>query len=36
MIPFDANQGGPSLKDPFQVPDGPIKRSRAKKIKEAM
>uniref|UniRef100_A0A2N9HHC6 Reverse transcriptase domain-containing protein n=1 Tax=Fagus sylvatica TaxID=28930 RepID=A0A2N9HHC6_FAGSY len=32
----DANQGGPSLKDPLQVPDGPIKRSRAKKIKEAM
>uniref|UniRef100_A0A2N9H125 Retrotransposon gag domain-containing protein n=1 Tax=Fagus sylvatica TaxID=28930 RepID=A0A2N9H125_FAGSY len=33
---FDANQGGPSLKDPLQVPDGPITRSRAKKIKEAM
>jgi hypothetical protein len=32
----DANQGGPSLKDPLQVPDGPITRSRAKKIKEAM
>uniref|UniRef100_A0A2N9EC75 Reverse transcriptase domain-containing protein n=1 Tax=Fagus sylvatica TaxID=28930 RepID=A0A2N9EC75_FAGSY len=32
----DGNQGGPSLKDPFQVPDGPITRSRAKKIKEAM
>jgi hypothetical protein len=32
----DANQGGPSLKDPLQVPDGPIKRSRAKKIKKAM
>uniref|UniRef100_A0A2N9HL76 RNA-directed DNA polymerase n=1 Tax=Fagus sylvatica TaxID=28930 RepID=A0A2N9HL76_FAGSY len=30
------NQGGPSLKDPLQVPDGPITRSRAKKIKEAM
>uniref|UniRef100_A0A2N9HIB0 Reverse transcriptase n=1 Tax=Fagus sylvatica TaxID=28930 RepID=A0A2N9HIB0_FAGSY len=27
---------GPSLKDPLQVPDGPITRSRAKKIKEAM
>uniref|UniRef100_A0A2N9GQ39 Reverse transcriptase n=1 Tax=Fagus sylvatica TaxID=28930 RepID=A0A2N9GQ39_FAGSY len=32
----DGNQGGPSLKDPLQVPDGPITRSRAKKIKEAM
>uniref|UniRef100_A0A2N9IFA2 Uncharacterized protein n=1 Tax=Fagus sylvatica TaxID=28930 RepID=A0A2N9IFA2_FAGSY len=32
----DANQGGPSLKDPLQVPDGPITRSRAKKIKEVM
>jgi translation initiation factor IF-1 len=31
----DANQVGPSLKDRLQVPDGPIKRSRAKKIKEA-
>jgi hypothetical protein len=30
------NQGGPSLKDPLQVSDGPITRSRAKKIKEAM
>uniref|UniRef100_A0A2N9I046 Reverse transcriptase RNase H-like domain-containing protein n=1 Tax=Fagus sylvatica TaxID=28930 RepID=A0A2N9I046_FAGSY len=29
-------KGGPSLKDPLQVPDGPITRSRAKKIKEAM
>jgi hypothetical protein len=28
--------GGPNLKDPLQVPDGPITRSRAKKIKEAM
>uniref|UniRef100_A0A2N9GIN0 Reverse transcriptase RNase H-like domain-containing protein n=1 Tax=Fagus sylvatica TaxID=28930 RepID=A0A2N9GIN0_FAGSY len=28
--------GGPSLKDPLQVLDGPITRSRAKKIKEAM
>uniref|UniRef100_A0A2N9GBL4 Uncharacterized protein n=1 Tax=Fagus sylvatica TaxID=28930 RepID=A0A2N9GBL4_FAGSY len=34
--PCDGNQGGPSLKDPLQVPDGPITRSRAKKIKEAM
>ena len=34
--PSDGNQGGPSLKDPLQVPDGPITRSRAKKIKEAM
>jgi hypothetical protein len=32
----DGNQSGPSLKDPLQVPDGPIIRSRAKKIKEAM
>uniref|UniRef100_A0A2N9GY74 Uncharacterized protein n=1 Tax=Fagus sylvatica TaxID=28930 RepID=A0A2N9GY74_FAGSY len=32
----DGNQGGPSLKDPLQVPDGPITRSRAKKIKEVM
>jgi hypothetical protein len=32
----DGNQGGPSLKDPLQVPDEPITRSRAKKIKEAM
>uniref|UniRef100_A0A2N9G226 Reverse transcriptase/retrotransposon-derived protein RNase H-like domain-containing protein n=1 Tax=Fagus sylvatica TaxID=28930 RepID=A0A2N9G226_FAGSY len=29
----DGNQGGPSLKDPLQVLDGPITRSRAKKIK---
>ena len=34
--PSDGNQSGPSLKDPLQVPDGPITRSRAKKIKEAM
>uniref|UniRef100_A0A2N9IDV6 CCHC-type domain-containing protein n=1 Tax=Fagus sylvatica TaxID=28930 RepID=A0A2N9IDV6_FAGSY len=33
---IDGNQGGPSLKDPLQVLDGPITRSRAKKIKEAM
>jgi hypothetical protein len=32
----DGNQSGPILKDPLQVPDGPITRSRAKKIKEAM
>ena len=32
----DGNQDGPSLKDPLQVPNGPITRSRAKKIKEAM
>jgi len=25
-----------NLKDPLQVPDGPVTRSRAKKIKEAM
>jgi hypothetical protein len=34
--PLDGNQSGSSLKDPLQVPDGSIKRSRAKKIKEAM
>jgi len=28
--------GGSNLKDHLQVPDGPITRSRAKKIKEAM
>jgi hypothetical protein len=33
---FDGNQGEPSLKDPLQVPNGPITRSRPKKIKEAM
>ena len=33
---YDGNQGEPSLKDPLQVPDRPITRSRAKKIKEAM
>ena len=33
---LDRNQGGPTLKDPLQVLDGPITRSRAKKIKEAM
>ena len=32
----DGNQGGPSLKDPLQVLDGSIPRSRAKKIKETM
>jgi hypothetical protein len=32
----DGTQGGPSLKDPLQVLDGPITRSRPKKIKEAM
>ena len=32
----DENQNGPSLKDPLQVSDGPITRSRAMKIKEAM
>jgi hypothetical protein len=32
----DGNQGGPTLKDPLQVPDGPITRPRAKKIREAM
>jgi len=30
------DHGGPSLKDPFQVPDRPIARFRAKKIKETM
>jgi hypothetical protein len=28
--------GGPNLKDSLQIRDGPITRSRAKKIKEAM
>ena len=32
----DGNQGWSSLKDPLQVSDGPITRSRAKKIKEAI
>jgi hypothetical protein len=32
----DGSNGRPNLKDPLQVPDGPITRSRAKKIKEAM
>jgi len=32
----DGPHGKPNLKDPLQVPDGPITRSRAKKIKEAM
>ena len=32
----DGNQGGPTLKDPLQVPDGPITRSRPKQIKEVM
>jgi hypothetical protein len=32
----DEDHGRSSLKDPLQVPDGPITRSRAKKIKEAM
>jgi hypothetical protein len=33
---IDGNQGGPTHKDPLQVPDRPITRSRAKKIREAM
>jgi hypothetical protein len=32
----DGPHGRPNLKDPLQVLDGPITRSRAKKIKEAM
>ena len=32
----DGNQGRPSLKNPLQVLDRPITRSRAKKIKKAM
>jgi hypothetical protein len=32
----DGPHGKPNLKDPLQVPDGPITRSGAKKIKEAM
>jgi hypothetical protein len=35
-FPEDGPHGRPNLKDPLQVPDGPITRSRAKKIKEAM
>jgi len=33
---LDGPHGRPNLKDPLQVSDGPITRSRAKKIKEAM
>ena len=36
MLGSDGNQGRPSLKDPLQLPNGPITRSRAKKIKETM
>jgi hypothetical protein len=36
ILANDGNQDGPSLKDPLQVSDGPIARSRAKKIKETM
>jgi hypothetical protein len=32
----DGHHGRPNLKDPLQVLDGPIRRSKAKKIKEAM
>jgi hypothetical protein len=32
----DGSHGRPNLKDPLQVPNRPITRSRAKKIKEAM
>jgi hypothetical protein len=32
----DGLHGRPNLKDPLRVPDGPMTRSRAKKIKEAM
>jgi hypothetical protein len=32
----DGPHGRPNLKDPLQVQDGPITRSRAKKIEEAM
>jgi len=32
----NGHHGRLNLKDPLQVPDGPITRSRAKKIKEAM
>jgi hypothetical protein len=32
----DGPHGRPNLKDPLQVLDGPITRSRVKKIKEAM
>jgi hypothetical protein len=33
---LDGPHGRPNLKDPLQVPDGPIRRSKVKKIKEAM
>jgi hypothetical protein len=33
---FDGHHGRPNLKDPLQVPDEPITRSRAKKIKKAI
>jgi hypothetical protein len=33
---IDGNQGGPTLKDPLQVSDGPITRLRAKKIRKAI
>jgi hypothetical protein len=33
---IDGSHGRPNLKDPLQVPDGPITRSRVKKIKETM
>jgi hypothetical protein len=36
LCPIDGPHGRPNLKDPLQVPDGPITKSRAKKIKEAM
>jgi hypothetical protein len=32
----DGHHGRPNLRNPLQVPDGPITRSRAKKIKEVM
>jgi hypothetical protein len=32
----DGPHGRPNLKDPLQVSDGPVTRSKAKKIKEAM
>jgi len=34
--PTNGPHSRPNLKDPMQVPDGPVTRSRVKKIKEAM
>jgi hypothetical protein len=34
--PSEGPRSRPNLKDPLQIPDGPLTRSRAKKIKEAI